>query len=211
MGKSVTATLIGVLVEQGAANGRSAGADPGMAAARRSARRHHRARPVADVERAAVLRPGRSAREIPNTALPDHLLHLRRSDRRVRVRDQPAGRVPAADGGALSQLRSACRSVSSSRTSSPTGCGENYLQWPQARAVRPHRRPAPGAGDRPVRQLHHERFRLRNGAQLGAARASLPAGRRVGGKARAARGLGAASWARRRPRGTRRATAASSG
>ena len=89
--------------------------------------------------------------------------------------------------------------------------GEAVPDLAAARAVRSHRHPAAGARTRSLGQLPAERLRLRHGAQLGAARAALPAGRHVERPAAAARGLGHLRRARRRRRGSARSTAASSG
>ena len=68
--------------------------------------------------------------------------------------------------------------------------GEAVPDLAAAGVVRPHRHPAAGARARSLGQLPAERLRLRHGAQLGAARAALPAGRHVERPAAAARGLG---------------------
>ena len=59
-----------------------------------------------------------------------------------------------------------------------------------ARAVRSDRHPPAGARNGSVRQLPDHRLRLRHGAQLGAPRSPLPAGRHVAGPAPAARRAG---------------------
>ena len=105
MGKSLTATLVGLVIKDGAFSLDDPAPVPDWRRRRRSARRHPRARRDAHVERPELHRPGRSL-DGSDVAIPRSLLHLRGRGRRVQIRDHSAGRVRAEHRRPLSQFRS---------------------------------------------------------------------------------------------------------
>src|SRR4029450_2941335 len=102
--------------------------------------------------------------------------------------DHAAAGISAEHGWTVPQQRSADRHVS--REAGGDQARRELSHVAAARAVRSDRYPAAGARNGSLRQLTHHRGRLRNGAELGAARTALPARRSLGGTAPAARRLG---------------------
>ena len=176
MGKSLTATLVGLVVKDGAFGLDDPAPVPDW---RRPGdpRGTIRVRDVMQMS-SGLSFTGQDDRWMnPETAVPRPLLHLRRRGERVSVRHQLAGRIRARHRRALPQLR-----PDDARLPRAAGRAEEGRGLPlvaATRAVRPDRHPPPGPRDRPLGQLPAERLRLRHGAELGATRAALPARRHV--------------------------------
>ena len=186
MGKSLAATLFALLVKDGTYTLEQPAPVPLWQAPgdpRGAIRNIDLLRMSAGLKFLGNQEPGSNARRYP-----DHYYIYTGRHRRVRLLDHAAAAVSAEHRRPLSQLRSA-----DDRLPDQAGGHEARRELPHlaaARAVRPHRHPAAGARDRSVRQLPDHRLRLRHGAQLGAPRAALPAGRHVAGPAHPARRLG---------------------
>ena len=182
MGKSVTATLLGVLIKQGVYKLPAAGADSRVAGAGRPAREDPHRRPPATCRAACASARRRIPTTIRPARIPDHLYLY-------------TGSVDSFQYAATRPLQWPPGTVGRYRNTDPVLV--NYLVRlarrearrgipvvPAARALRPHRHPDDGAGDRSVRELPAAGLRARLGARLGAARQPVPAGRRVERRAR---------------------------
>src|SRR6266478_4888038 len=154
----------------------AAGADPGMAKHRRSARQDSHRRHHAYVERAAHSRAAGS-RLRPGGALPRSSLFVYRQRQFVPLRRHAAAAMAAQHDRPLPQHRSGLNQLSHSPRRGEAR--RRLFLVPAARAVRQDRHPHNGDGHRPLWEFSHAGLRARLRSRLGAPRQSLSPGRRL--------------------------------
>ena len=208
MGKSLIATLVGLVIKDGALSLD----DPAPIAEWRrpgDPRAPIRVRDIMRMsQRAQLHRPGRSL-DGPDVAIPRSLLHLRGRGRRVQVLDLLTRRVCTEYRGPLSQLGSDDAGVP--RAAGRQETRRTVPDLPAARALRQDRHPQTGARDRSVGQFPVERLRLRHGRATGRVSACYTSATGCGTASGCCPKASPSSSARPRRRGGDRSTAVSSG
>ena len=187
MGKSITSTLFALLVKDGTYKLDAARAGAAVAGARRSARRRSATSICCSMSAGLKFVGNQEPGGSPPTTVLGSLLHLHGRDRRVQLLDHAAASSSRRDRRPVPQLRSADDRIPDQARRA--GARRGVSDVAAADALRSHRDPTPGARDRSLRQLPAHRVRLRHGAQLGAARPAVSAGRHVEGRAHPARGM----------------------
>ena len=211
MGKSVTATLMGILIRQGVYELAQPAPIPEWQAPGRSAREDPHRRPPEHVERPAD-QGAAGSRLRPGGALSRSPVSLHGQRQLVPLRRHASAAVAARAGGPVSQHRSGADQLPHSPGRREARRGVPVV--PAARALRQDRHPDDGDRNGSVRELPDAGLRPHVGARLGASRQSLSSGRRLERRADSARGVrevrehaGAGLGSRQAPR----STAASSG
>ena len=211
MGKSVMATLMGVLIKQGVYTLDQPAPIPEWQAAG-DPRQQIRIADILHMSSGLRIKAPDDPDFDPNGTYPDHVYFY-------------TGRINAFNYAATRPQQWPPNTVGRYRNTDPVLAnylirlavekrGEDYLSFPQRSAVRQDRHPLDGDRDRPLRQLPDAGLRLHVGARLGAAGQPLSAGRRVERRAHPARRLRQVrehAWRRHGPPTSDRSTAASSG
>ena len=188
MGKSVTATLMGILVQQGVYDLWQPAPIPEWQGAGRSAREDPHRRPHAHVERAAHQRAAGSRLRSRRGGLSRPRLSLHGRRRLLSLRGDAAAAMAAGHGGSLSQHRSGADQLSRCG-SAVEKRGEEYLSFPQRALFDKIGIRTMVIETDPYGNFLDAGLRAGVGARLGAARQSLSSGRRLERRADSARGV----------------------
>ncbi len=188
MGKSLTGTLMGILIQRGVYELWQPAPVPEWYETAGDPRQQIRIGDIMRMSSGIRIRAPQDPDFDPSLGYPDHLYLYTGIGRLLPLRRDAPAAVAAQHGRAVSEHRPRPHEL----PHPPGRRGEaarGLPRLPAARALRQDRRARRRHGDRPLRRLPHAGLRVPAGARLGAGGEPLVAGRRVERRAPASRGL----------------------